>query len=122
MTRNYDVAEMVLAEYLKKAGDVHIGLVETGHVLQVEDFENAELFTYEEGFCCGSFELNTAIEQVECYKSHPEKYQEEYDKCEPTDSMYEIYEIMNKYIVAYEDINEEYGVDIVWMKKKEGIR
>lgn len=129
MTKNYDVAGMTLEQYLKKAGDVHIGTLTDNHILQVEDFEDAELFTYEEGFCCGSFELNAVIEQIEYYEKYQEgyenkygeyypSYKEEYGRTEPADSFFELYAIANDYVVAYEEVKGEYEVNIVWLKRK----
>ena len=130
MTKNYDVAGMALEQYLKKAGDVRIGLVETGKLFELDDFnDDVDMFRYECGFACGQYDLDKIIEEMEYYNKHFDDFVEEYEdnvyvqrygRMEPTDVTYELYYVATEYVVAYEENGEEF--DTVWMKKKEGAK
>lgn len=104
--------------FLKCFGDVAIGYSNNEHKLVIEDFDNAELFSFAEGFAVGSFEANQTIEECELYYNNPQKYYEVYEQCEPSDSMLEVYEILTEYEVDYYTMNELDEVDVLWVRKK----
>lgn len=130
MTKNYENKGLTLEQYLKKAGDVRIGLVDTGELIELDDFnDDVSMFRYECGFACGQYDLEKVIEEMEYYNKHFDNFVEEYEdnvyvqrygRMEPTDVAYELYYIATEYVVEYEENGEEY--DIVWMKKKGGKR
>ena len=130
MCKNYEVTGLTLMEYLKTVGDVRIGLVETGELFELGDFDgDVEMFRYDCGFACGMYDLEKVIEEVEYYNKHFDDYVEEYEDnayvqryghTEPSDVMYELYYVATNYIVEYEENGEEF--DIIWMKKKGGKR
>jgi hypothetical protein len=131
MTKNYENKGLTLEQYLKKAGDVRIGLVETGELFELDDFNEDDvfMFRYECGFACGQYDLEKVIEEMEYYNRHfddfvtesgENAYVQKYGRLEPTDVAYELYYVATEYVVEYEENGEEY--DIVWMKKKGGKR
>ena len=116
--KDYTMQGKTLMECLKITGDAKIGYSKTQKLIQVEDYFDAELFTFEEGFCCGSFELNQVLEEVAYFEDYFEDYEEEYGHSEPTDAFFDIYDIANNYVVDYVEINDINEVDVVWVVKK----
>ena len=115
MTKNYNVAEMTLEQYLKKTGDVGIGLVENGYIFNVEDFDEVDDFTYEEGFAVNMYSFGKVIDKMR-------RYYNDDDSVIPTELDCELNHINDRYVVAYEEINEQGASVMVWMKGKEGKR
>ena len=115
MTKNYDVAGMTLAQYLKKTGDVGIGLVENGYIFNVEDFDEVDDFIYEEGFAINSYSIGRVVDRMN-------RYHNDDDTIIPTALDYELKYIIDRYVVAYEEVDEQGASVMVWMKKKECAR
>lgn len=113
--KNYDVTGKTLQEYLKDVGDVGIGLVENGYIFNVEDFEEVDDFTYEEGFAVNMYSLDRVLDTMN-------RYYNDDDSVIPTELDYELNYINDKYVVAYEEVDEQGASLMVWMEKKESVR
>lgn len=127
--KDYTMQGKTLMECLKITGDAKIGYSKTQKLIQVKDYFDAELFTFEEGFCCGTYELNQVVEEVEYFEKHLEGYENkygeyfpsyegEYGRSEPTDAFFDIYDLAKNYVVDYVEVNDVNEVDVVWLVRK----